>query len=253
MGDFNAKIGKEDYNRNVAGKETIHETTNDNGGEICNLAAATNTYIVSTGHKHKKENKITWMIPGRMDGNQINHTLISKKWTQIVQDVRSYRGANGGTDHILLIAKLKMKIIKANNHKEGKRRKWNIANLKTQETKQQYTEQLEQKLGQYEHIEIEGEWKNIKNSIIETAEQIIGFQKNKESKEWFDEECHQKSQLKHLARNKWLQSAEQEQLDQYRKEKQEALKLYRRKKNTWISEQMQELETNNKDNKKLFE
>jgi endonuclease/exonuclease/phosphatase family metal-dependent hydrolase len=31
MGDFNAKIGKEEYQREVAGKYTIHDISNENG------------------------------------------------------------------------------------------------------------------------------------------------------------------------------------------------------------------------------
>jgi hypothetical protein len=88
VGDFNAKIGKEERNEGVAGKETIHDTTNDNGAKICDLAAATNTFIVSTQYRHKREHKITWMIPGGTEGNQIDHMLISKKWKRIIQDIQ---------------------------------------------------------------------------------------------------------------------------------------------------------------------
>lgn len=41
----------------------------------CNLFAITNTYIMKTKLKHKKEHKITWMISGRPDGNKIVHVL----------------------------------------------------------------------------------------------------------------------------------------------------------------------------------
>jgi chromosome segregation ATPase len=34
--------------RMETGKETIHDITNNNGAKICDLAAATNTFIVST-------------------------------------------------------------------------------------------------------------------------------------------------------------------------------------------------------------
>jgi exonuclease III len=112
VGDFNAKIGKEERNEGVAGKETIHDTTNDNGAKICDLAAATNTFIVSTQYRHKREHKITWMIPGGTEGNQIDHMLISKKWKRIIQDVRTYRGANVDSDHLLVVAKIRMKVVK---------------------------------------------------------------------------------------------------------------------------------------------
>lgn len=54
IGDINAKIAKEECNRDVAEKEIIYEITNDNGTSLCNLAASKNTYILST---HKKNHK----------------------------------------------------------------------------------------------------------------------------------------------------------------------------------------------------
>ena len=76
VGDVNAKIGKEEYIENVAGKETLHSRTNDNGRRICGLAAEMNMAIMSTKFKHKKEHKVTWIIPGKTTGNQIDHVLI---------------------------------------------------------------------------------------------------------------------------------------------------------------------------------
>lgn len=48
LGDFNAQIGREEYNRHVAGKHTAHETTNDNGQRLCGLAERNNLIISST-------------------------------------------------------------------------------------------------------------------------------------------------------------------------------------------------------------
>jgi hypothetical protein len=52
------------------------------------------------------------MIPGGTEGNQIDHMLISKKWKRIIQDVRTYRGANVDSDHLLVVAKMRMKVVK---------------------------------------------------------------------------------------------------------------------------------------------
>lgn len=60
LGDFNGKIGKEEYISNVAGRYTIHEETNDNGHRVCNLAEEMGMYIVSTKFEHKIEHNVTY-------------------------------------------------------------------------------------------------------------------------------------------------------------------------------------------------
>ncbi|KAK4873795.1 hypothetical protein RN001_013155 [Aquatica leii] len=104
VGDFNAKIGRKDFIKDVAGKETIHETTSDNGINLCHLATQTGTYIVRTKFKHKKVHKTTWNIHGKNKGNQIDHILIKTMRDKMINDVRSYRGISVETDHNLVIA-----------------------------------------------------------------------------------------------------------------------------------------------------
>jgi hypothetical protein len=166
VGDFNAKIGKEERNEGVAGKETIHDTTNNNGAKICDLAAATNTFIVSTQYRHKREHKITWMIPGGTEGNQIDHMLISKKWKRIIQDVRTYRGANVDSDHLLVVAKMRMKVVKQTGG--SRKNRWDVEKLnQLNHTRHndEYKKEMRKKLEtREEEVDIEEEWKNLKKA-----------------------------------------------------------------------------------------
>lgn len=57
LGDFNDQIGKEQWSEDIAGKETIHQTTNKNGSMLSNLAAANNFVKSSTKFKHKYQQK----------------------------------------------------------------------------------------------------------------------------------------------------------------------------------------------------
>lgn len=61
MDNFNAQVGQEEWLENVAWKNTLHKYTNNNKQMLCNLAAATNTRIISTKFRHKRLHKITWM------------------------------------------------------------------------------------------------------------------------------------------------------------------------------------------------
>ncbi|KAH0817300.1 hypothetical protein GEV33_005491 [Tenebrio molitor] len=168
VGDFNAKIGKEERNEGVAGKETIHDITNNNGAKICDLAAATNTFIVSTQYRHKREHKITWMIPGGTEGNQIDHMLISKKWKRIIQNARTYRGANVDSDHLLVVAKMRMKVVKQTGG--SRKNRWDVEKLNHTRHNDEYKKEMRKKLEtREEEVDIEEKWKNLKESTIDTA------------------------------------------------------------------------------------
>lgn len=252
VGDFNAKIGRENYNDNVAGKETIHDSTSDNGNRLCNIASTTNTFIVSTRFKHKKEHKITWMIPGRIDGNQIDHMLISRRWERIVHDVRSFRGANVDTDHILVIAKIKLKIIRSLNLR-GNRKKWNTDKLNRTDINQEFTSTLEQKLFNHDEAKIEEEWRNIKKSIIQTADTVLGQRQTVKGREWYDDECAAEVRAKNKARNAWLRTGGDRELQDYKGKRSAATKLLKKKKTEWLEEIMREIEASYRDNRKLFQ
>lgn len=249
-GDFNAKIGKEEYNEKVSGKETIHNTTSDNGSRVCNLAAMTNTFIVSTRFKHKNEHKITWMIPGSTQGNQIDHVLISKKWECVIQDVRSYRGANADSDHLLVIAKMKIKILKKPTTRNEKR--WDTEKLKSTEHNQEFTKVLEEELNKRGKTNIEEEWTNIKESITQATKRVLGQKTQKKWKEWFDEECENKVKLKNEARKRWIATENTQELENYNKKRKEATKCCKKKKEQWINELMREIEANSRDNRRLY-
>jgi hypothetical protein len=54
MGDFNAKVGNEDYLKQVAGNHTLHNTSNENGNLLGQLAIRNELIIKSTIFPHKK-------------------------------------------------------------------------------------------------------------------------------------------------------------------------------------------------------
>jgi len=49
--------------------------------------------------------KYTWTSPDGKAHNQINHILIGRRWHSSILDARSFRGADCGTDHYLVVAK----------------------------------------------------------------------------------------------------------------------------------------------------
>jgi hypothetical protein len=57
LGDFNAKLGKEDTFKPMIGNESLHEDSNDNGVRVVNFAASKNLVVKSTMFPHRNIHK----------------------------------------------------------------------------------------------------------------------------------------------------------------------------------------------------
>ena len=104
LGDFNAKLGREDIFKPIIGQESLHQDSNENGVRLVNFATSKNLVVKSTMFPHRK---YTWTSPDGKTHNQIDHVLIDRRWHSRVLDVRSFRGADCDTDHYLVIAKVR--------------------------------------------------------------------------------------------------------------------------------------------------
>jgi hypothetical protein len=59
LGDFNAKVGREDIFKPTIGNESLHEITNDNGVRVQSFATSKNLTVKSTMFPHRNIHKLT--------------------------------------------------------------------------------------------------------------------------------------------------------------------------------------------------
>jgi exonuclease III len=59
LGDFNAKVGREDIFKPTIGNESLHEISNDNGVTLVNFATSKNLRVKSTMFPHRNIHKYT--------------------------------------------------------------------------------------------------------------------------------------------------------------------------------------------------
>jgi hypothetical protein len=84
-----------------------------------------------------------------------------------------------------------------------KQRKLNQSNLQNPAKLNQYRSCLYSKrVGKEEQQDIEEEWKNIKETILESANEVIQTQNNFNRNEWWDESCKLIMTQKNEARKK---------------------------------------------------
>ena len=255
LGDFNAKIGKELANQSVGGQHTIHEETSENGLILCQFAEANDLLISSTCFEHKDIYKGTWKDPAGRTINQIDHVLINKRRATIVEDVKTMRGANCDSDHFLIRILIKHRISRAYQKNQTFKLRWDIQKLDNKETKKkEYQEHITEKLKNIEKKqEVNEEWTNIKNVILEAAKIEIGELRKRRNQDWYDEECQMAMREKHEARKRCLNKETRKNKEEYRGKRKIATKLCRRKKREMWNKKIEEIrDINIKKNARKF-
>ena len=117
MGDWNAKVG-EQQEYPVSGKFGLGDR-NDRGQRLVEFCWTTKLAITNTLFEHPSRRLYTWKSPGDIHRNQIDYIMINQRHRNSVKQVRTYPGADIGSDHNPVIMTLSVKL------KQPKKRKMN--------------------------------------------------------------------------------------------------------------------------------
>ena len=79
LGDFNAKVGRENIFKPKIGNESLHQDSNDNGVRIVKFGTSKNLVVKSTMSPHRNIHKYTWTSPDGQTHNQIDRILIDRR------------------------------------------------------------------------------------------------------------------------------------------------------------------------------
>src|SRR5215469_147361 len=110
LGDFNAKVGRDNIFKPTIGNESLHQDSNDNGVKIVSFDTSKNLVVKSTMFTHRNIHKYTWTSPDGHTYNQIDHILIDRRRHSSILDVRCFRGDDCDSDHYLVVAKLRERL-----------------------------------------------------------------------------------------------------------------------------------------------
>jgi len=135
---------------------------------------------------HRNIHKNTWVSPDRRTTNQIDHVTINKRWRSSLLDTKVYRGADVGSDHYLVVAKIWLKLRRVS--KPSTRRKLAVDHLKDETTHYKFRLNLQNRyevfadtLMQEEKTDINTEdlWGNIRDAFTKTGEETLGYSRQK--------------------------------------------------------------------------
>lgn len=104
LGDFNAHTGSSVYNDVVGpyGEQTL----NNNGSRLVEICQQNLLKILNGFYQHKAIHKFTCIQPTLQLKSIIDYIIIKQKTKLKCHDVRVLRGAECGTDHYLVRAKI---------------------------------------------------------------------------------------------------------------------------------------------------
>jgi hypothetical protein len=87
LGDFSAKVSREDILKSTIGNESLHEISNDNRVRSVNFATSKNLRVKSTMFPHRNIHKYTCTSSDGKTHNQIDHILVDRRRHSNVLDV----------------------------------------------------------------------------------------------------------------------------------------------------------------------
>ena len=124
--------------------------------------------IGGTIFPHKDCHKVTWVSPDHKTENQIDHVAIGRKWRRSLLDETNKRGADIGSDHHLVVAKIKLKIQAYKRRAQHPSKRYDISRLEEDETVQEHFKlelanrfQLLTDMERVENETIEEKWRKV--------------------------------------------------------------------------------------------
>jgi hypothetical protein len=197
---------------------------------VANYAVSNNMFLVSTNFQHKKVHLGTWISPDQQTINQIDHVMVSKEKMRLMHDVRSKRGYNCDSDHFLIQIKIKQKLM-VDKNRQTLKHKWDRQSLNQKEKISQYQEKIQSKMQEIrEETNINQDWQNLKQMILESANEFKLSKDSKNTNHWSDDECKRAIQGKNEARKKYLIRRTRANLDNYQQNRAKANRICRRTK-----------------------
>ena len=110
MGDLNAKIGTEqDSQKVVVGQHGFGER-NERGDVWVDWCTTHEQVIMNTWFQPEKRHLYTWKCPGDTTRNQIDYITMNQRFRNSILQVKGYPGADCASDHVPIIATMRVKL-----------------------------------------------------------------------------------------------------------------------------------------------
>ena len=197
MGDWNSKVGDKKF-PDITGQYGLGDR-NDAGDKL-EFCSENDMTLANNLFKQPKRRLYTWTFPDQKYRNQIDYIIIQNRWRSMIHLAKALPGANCGSDHELLIAKIKIKLRKTKQIKTEMR--YDLSN-----SSDNYTVAVSYRFENDNILEKTPNelWENIKEAILSEAENVIPRKKIMKRSKWLSEETIKTAKKRKLAKcnKKW--------------------------------------------------
>jgi hypothetical protein len=212
LGDFSAKVDREDNFKPTIGNQSVHKFSNDNGVRVVNFATSKNLAMKCTMLPHHSIHKYTWTSPDGKTHDQIDNIVIDSSIHLSLLDVWSFYAADCDTDHYPVVAKVRERL--AVNKLRSQRfrvEKLSRKKLNEVEAKENYRVEVSNMFAALEdldtEVEINSAWEMIRENTKITANESLGDYELKNHKPWFNEGCSKFLNQRIQAKLQWLEKS----------------------------------------------
>ncbi|KAG1680289.1 Craniofacial development protein 2 [Nymphon striatum] len=181
MGDWNAKVGST-RDPGITGSWGLGDR-NERGQRLVDFCKENSLIIANTMFKQPKRRLYTWTTPDQNYRNQIDYIICQNRWKSGLVTTKTLPGADCGTDHELLIAKIKIKLKKNDRLQKQEDR------FDTEAIPLKYTIAVSNRFTVLETKAMDPEelWKNVKDTILDEASKNIPKRKRTKKSHWLTE------------------------------------------------------------------
>lgn len=259
-GDFNARVGKDaDKWKGVIGKHG-EDKQNNNGTRLLEFCVDNNLLIMNTIFQHKEIHKYTREMKSRGEKSIIDYIIIEQENKKDLKDCKVRRGYEIGSDHYLLLAKIKKNELircekKVDNIQKEKIRAYKLRNP---EIREKYQKEVTEQIAKRQSIvndDINESWNTFKELLLRSAKNICGSNKTSNYKKrtaWWNEEIRKEVKEKKKLWKRYLQSKDATDYQNYKSQRTVVKeKIWKAKECSW-EEFGKQMEINSKENQKMF-
>ncbi|CAI9727959.1 Hypothetical predicted protein [Octopus vulgaris] len=140
--------------------------------------------LTNTWFRQPRRRLYTWTSPSGQYRNQIDYILCQQRWKSSVQAVKTFPGADCGSDHELLVAEIKIRLCSV-------KRPPAYQKFDTSKIGPSYAAEIRNRfelLAIEENQEAEEIWEKVKEIVVETTEKHVLYKKPARSAKWISEE-----------------------------------------------------------------